>query len=66
MPPLRIDIVTGVSGIDFDEALAGHGTLDVDGRAVPVISLDALLRNKRAAGRPQDLADIDALERTRG
>jgi hypothetical protein len=32
----------------------------------PVIGLDALIANKRASGRPQDLADVDALERIRG
>jgi hypothetical protein len=40
-------------------------TLDVDGRPVRVIGLEALLKNKRASGRAQDLADVDALERVR-
>lgn len=62
-PPLRIDIITRASGITFDDAIADASTFDLDGRAIPVIGLDALLQNKRAAGRPQDLADVAALER---
>lgn len=65
MPPLRIDILTAATAIDFEDASQTTGRLDVDGRAVPVIGLDALLKNKRAAGRPQDLADVDSLERLR-
>ena len=61
VPPVRIDLLTRIDGVDFDEALRGHTSLNVDGRAIPVIGRDALLRNKRAAGRPQDLADISAL-----
>ena len=65
VPPLRIDVITSISGLTFDEAVVDPDTLDVDGRSVRVIGLDALLRNKRASGRPQDLADVDALERLR-
>ncbi len=66
VPPLRVDLVTSISGIDYAAAAATPGTFDVDGRTVRVIGLEALLRNKRAAARPQDLADVDALERKRG
>lgn len=65
IPPLRIDILTAATALDFGEASQTTGRLDVDGRAIPVIGLDALLKNKRAAGRPQDLADVDSLERVR-
>lgn len=61
--PVRIDLLTQIDGVDFDDAYRDHGVLDVDGRAVPVIARDALLRNKRASGRAQDLADIEALEK---
>jgi hypothetical protein len=40
--------------------------LDVEGRMIPVIGRDALVRAKRAAGRPQDIADVAALERSQG
>jgi predicted nucleotidyltransferase len=63
VPPLRIDLLTGVSGIDFATAIANSDTLDVDGRAIRIIGIEALLANKRAAGRPQDVADIAQLEK---
>lgn len=62
LPPLRIDLVTAVSGIDFDTASQSPGTLEIDGRIVRVIDLNALLQNKRTAARPQDLADVSILE----
>lgn len=62
VPPLRIDLVTALSGIDFETATRAPGTLELDGRVVNFIGLDALLINKRATGRPQDLADVAALE----
>jgi hypothetical protein len=39
---------------------------EVDGQRIPVIGFDALIKNKRASGRPQDLADVAALERLKG
>jgi hypothetical protein len=64
--PTRIDIVTQVSGLSFAEALGTHVEVDfADDFRCPVIGLEALLANKRAAGRPQDLADVAALERLR-
>ncbi len=62
LPPIRIDLLTAIDGLDFDGALREHGTLALDGRRIPVIGLAAFLTNKRAAGRPQDLADVAALE----
>lgn len=63
VPPIRIDLITQASGITFDEAMQDHGVLTIEGIDVPVIGRDALIRNKLAAGRPQDLADVDALSR---
>lgn len=62
LPPIRIDILNRADGITFDDALDGAGSFELDGRVVRVIAKAALLRNKRAAGRPQDLADVDALD----
>lgn len=62
VPPLRIDLLTAADGIDFEEAWATHETLDVDGRSIPVLGRDALVKNKLAAGRHQDLADVEALQ----
>jgi len=65
--PLRIDVLTKVSGPTFSEAWPTHieAQFSEDVRC-PVIGFDALLANKRAAARPQDLADVAALEALRG
>jgi predicted nucleotidyltransferase len=62
VPPVRIDVITRATGITFDSAVADGESLELDGRRIPVIGREALLANKRAAGRPQDLADVAALE----
>lgn len=62
LPPRRIDILNRAAGITFDEAIAAGDAFEIEGRKIPVIGREALLRNKRAAGRPQDLADLHALE----
>lgn len=51
LPPRRIDILNRASGITFDEAVADGAAFDLEGRRVPVIGLQALLKNKRAANR---------------
>lgn len=62
LPPRRIDIINRASGISFDDAVAARDSVEIDGRQIPVIGLDALLQNKRASGRAQDVADVEALE----
>jgi len=62
LAPQRIDILTDVTGADFDEAWENRVTAQVFGRDVPVISLQDFIRNKRALGRPQDIADVARLE----
>ncbi len=61
VPPVRIEPLTGVSGITFPECWSRRVMTDVDGLAVPLISREDLLCNKRGAGRPRDLADLRAL-----
>jgi hypothetical protein len=62
LPPNRIDVLTDISGVgDFSAAWAARREYDVHGRSVPFIGREALIANKRAAGRPKDLADLDAL-----
>ena len=63
LPPRRIDILNRVDGITFDEAIADGACFVLDGRTIPVIGHAALVKNKRAAGRPQDTADIAAITR---
>jgi hypothetical protein len=60
--PNRIDLLTSISGVTPDEAFATKTPASLDGIPVFVLSKDALIRNKRAVGRPQDLADLDLLE----
>lgn len=59
--PVRIDI-SAIDGVEFDDAWPGRLVLDIDGQTVHLLGRDDLIRNKRAAGRPQDLADIAALQ----
>ena len=65
LPPARIDILTSITGVDFDEAWYERVTVEIEGLDVPVIGREALIRNKRAVGRTRDLADIEALEEVR-
>ena len=62
LPPRRIDILNRADGIAFDEAIDAQESFEVEGRRIPIIGLAALLKNKRAAAREQDLADVKALE----
>jgi hypothetical protein len=65
-PPRRIDVLTEISGVLFEEAWGPHiETTFGKGVICPVIGMDHLLKNKAAAGRPQDLADVAALRRLR-
>jgi hypothetical protein len=59
----RIDLLTSIDGVGFDECWANHIVLDIGGLAVPFIDVDHLVANKRASGRLQDLADVEALTR---
>jgi hypothetical protein len=61
--PVRIDIITSIDGVDFEEAWPDRVSADYGGQPVSVISRKHLIQNKRAAGRPQDVADVDALEK---
>jgi hypothetical protein len=61
LPPRRIDILTSISGVGFDEAWPDRVTHEVGGLAVPFLGRAALVRNKRATGRTKDRADLEAL-----
>ncbi len=61
--PLRIDILTGIDGVAFDEAWVDRLTARFADLSVPVLSANHLIRNKRAVGRAQDLADVEWLEK---
>ena len=59
--PLRIDLLTSAPGLPFEEAFEARLETDVDGTTVFLINLPHLIQIKQAAGRPQDIADIDHL-----
>lgn len=61
MPPIRIDVLTSISGVAFQECYAHREVAVLDDVPVNVISLEHLKANKRAAGRHQDLADLEHL-----
>jgi hypothetical protein len=64
LPPRRIDILTQISGVAFEQAWPHRLEAEfAPGLRCGVIGVVELVANKRAAGRPQDLADVDALER---
>ncbi|OPZ25879.1 MAG: hypothetical protein BWZ02_02260 [Lentisphaerae bacterium ADurb.BinA184] len=60
--PNRIDILMGLEPLRFESAWAARTTTAYDGVPIGVLSRDDLIRCKRAAGRPQDLLDIQRLE----
>jgi len=60
--PNRIDLLSSISGVSTDEAFASKVSAELDSIPVYIISKDALIRNKRAVGRKQDLADLEVLE----
>lgn len=61
VPPLRVDLLTGISGVTWDEAWGGRVPAEFGGVPVAFLGLAELRRNKRAAGRQKDLADLEAL-----
>lgn len=61
VPPHRIDLLTSLDGVEFAAAWTRRTEVELDGLLVPVISRVDLIATKRATGRPQDLADLDAL-----
>jgi hypothetical protein len=63
LPPRRIDLLTSINGVSFEEARATRIFVDLEGLRLPVLGRAALVKNKRATGRPKDAVDADALER---
>lgn len=60
--PNRIDILTSIDGVEFDEAIPLCKEVIIEDLKVPVMNRIHLLRNKKAAGRPKDKADVAWLE----
>jgi len=64
LPPRRIDMLTSISGVCFDEAWEGRLIREIAGMEIPFLGREALVRNKRASGRAKDRADLEALGET--
>ena len=60
-PPNRVDLLTSISGVGFDEAWANRVSAKLEGLPVFFIGRDSLVKNKKATGRTQDHADLEAL-----
>jgi hypothetical protein len=59
--PIRIDILTAIDGMNFDDAWSGRVLSEFGAQPVFVLSREHLITNKRASGRLQDLADVERL-----
>jgi hypothetical protein len=62
LPPVQIHVMSSISGVEWDEAWSERVEGALGSHGVHFLGRESFLRNKRAAGRPKDLADIDALE----
>ncbi len=60
--PVRVDILTSITGVEFDEAWPCHLVTRFNGGEYPTLNREFLLRNKKATGRPKDLNDATWLE----
>jgi hypothetical protein len=62
VPPMKIHVMSAISGVEWDEAWSDRVQGPLGSHRVHFLGRETYLRNKRAAGRPKDLADLDALE----
>lgn len=62
-PPLRVDVLMSIPGVDFAKAWRSRESVTLAGEEMHFISKDDLIKAKRASGRPQDLLDLEGLER---
>jgi hypothetical protein len=62
-PPLRIDILTSIDGINFDDAYPKKQVITIEDFTANYIGLNELIKNKNASGRQQDLVDVKTLQK---
>ena len=60
--PRRIDILTSVDGLNFEDSFTHSQKVEIEGISIQVLSIPDLIKNKRSTGRIKDLADAEALE----
>jgi len=65
VPPVRVDLLRSADGIDAEGAIMRAQRATLGDLTIPVLAIDDLIANKRAANRPQDLADVALLESVR-
>jgi predicted nucleotidyltransferase len=61
-PPARIDMLTSVTGLEFEECYESREHIEIQGSKIDFIDLESFKKNKKAVGRHQDLADLENLE----
>jgi len=61
VPPVRIDILTSITGVDFYDSYKRKETIIIDEVTIPYICKEDFVKNKKAAGRLKDLADIERI-----
>jgi hypothetical protein len=61
VPPIRIEILTSISGVEFEACYTEREMIPIEEIMVPVISQARLRENKAASGRTKDLADLESL-----
>jgi hypothetical protein len=61
VPPVRLEVITGASGVNFEECHSNREVVEIDGILINFISLQDLKKNKQAAGRHKDLEDLEHL-----
>jgi hypothetical protein len=64
MPPLRVDVMMSIPGVEFESAWSRRVMVEAAGLAIPFISKEDLIIAKNASGRPQDLIDVENLEKS--
>ena len=64
-PPLRIDILNEIDGVNFKDSYPNKLVIDVEGLPVNYIGLDDLIKNKQTSGRRQDMADVNELNKVK-
>jgi hypothetical protein len=60
--PFRVDLLTSIPALEFESCWARRETVTLEGVPLPLLSKADLITNKKASGRPQDIADVAALE----
>ncbi len=64
VPPVRIDIIMSISGVEFNEAYAKRETVESSGTTINYICKEDFIKNKKASGRLKDLADVERITAT--